>query len=246
VEAGLCRLIGVKEKGDTVMKNHFFRFTVLAMTCLAALSIGAADKPYVVTIQQGKISGEKLAASPSGDLTLTLSGGASQTFRAGSYRGAWIPKPPEVARLEEYAAKAQEDAILKEAPAVFNLYRFLGWGGRVSCLEGMAQYNRKQYAVALQTLDRGIGAKDDSATADLFRGKILVLLALKKNPDAAALTDKLVLATDERAAAFAFNTRGRQEERGCPAVSQNAVDLQTRRRGEEGAPGREAGAGGTA
>lgn len=206
------------------MRSLSFRLMLALGTAVAAWPLFAqkADKPYVMTAQ-GPVRGDKLVASPAGDLTLTLAGGASQSFKAGSYKGAWIPKPKEIGDLETAYAKGQVDQVLQQGPAVFNAYRFLGWGGKASYLEGMAQYDKRQYASALQLFDRGLALKDESAPDDLIKGKVLALMALNKKADASGLVDRLILAKDDSTAAFAFNVRGRllqEEKRNKDAVLQ--------------------------
>lgn len=204
---------GIQYKRVKSMRKHIN--LIAAVLALLVTPWVYAQKPFVMNAQGNKITGDKLTCDADGNLTLTLpGGGGSSTFKVGNYRSAWLPQPVEVKKLEDASAKGKADEVLAAAPATFKAYRFLGWGGRVSYFEGMAQYDKKAFALALQLFDRGLATKDDNAQDDLNKGKALALMALKKGDEAAKVLDKLALAENDATAAFAFNARGRlyQEE----------------------------------
>lgn len=201
--------------------------TISRLSCaiaVAATTIGgalAADKTpyYIVNAQGGKVYGDKLTADKDGNLQLQIAGGAgSQVFKAGTYKYAVTPKPPEVKKLED----GKPEEVLALSTAVYNAYRYLGWGGHTCYLEGMAKLD-KDPAAAMQSFDRGVACRDENATDELRKGKIMALIKLKKNTEATTELDKLVLANDERTAAFAFNARAQLYLEENPPNKKDAV-----------------------
>lgn len=100
--------------------------------------------------------------------------------------------------------------MIRVAGAVFDKYKFVGWGDHVAYLEGMAYLKQEtpDAAKALEAFQKGrefAGLYGD----ELMRGFILGLLESGKRDQAAELLDRLVTSAAEEDAAFAFNTRGR-------------------------------------
>jgi len=165
---------------------------------------------YIVDARGNTIYGERLTANADGDLTIQLDANAASTqlFKRGSYKTASIPKPRDLAALEQALAQKNYTAVLKETPAYFNRYQFLGWGGYVAYLEAMAHIETGSAAAGLQSADNGLKLGDRSQV-ELCRAKALALLGLKRSAEALPLLDKMITDADKSTAALAFNTRGR-------------------------------------
>jgi tetratricopeptide (TPR) repeat protein len=174
-------------------------YTVVAQTATS----------YIIDARGNKIVGQSLSADQSGNLSIQLeANGPVQVFKRGTYRTAFVPKTKEIQALEQAATQKNSDGVAKAAPALFAKYQFLGWGGHISYLEGMVQVDKGNFAAALTVFDRGL-ALGDAFQEELLKGKVHALLGLKKNAEAQAALGKLILAADEKTAAFACNARGK-------------------------------------
>jgi len=185
------------------------RFLLMFMgAMILSLSAWAQKKDcYVIDPRDTQVVGESLTADRDGNLTLVMGGGQSVTYKKGQYKSAHIPKPKEVVTLEQAMEQKKTDYVLKEAPAIFAKYQYLGWGGHTAALEGQAQLEKSNYQAALQCFDRSLGMKDQEP-AEALTGKVMALIGLKRNPEALALVEKLVAAADDKTAPYAFNARG--------------------------------------
>lgn len=182
---------------------------LLATCLLVGLSAWAQKKEcFVVNAQGQKVMGETLTADRDGNLTLQVGGGGpTMSFRKGQYRSAGIPKPKDVGSLEQGIAEGKSDYVLKEAPAAFAKYQYLGWGAHICMLEGRAHLQKKAYPAAKQAFDRALALPDVSQT-DALQGKIEALIGLKQNDEALALVKQLIQSASPDTAAAAFNARG--------------------------------------
>ena len=186
---------------------------LFAGLCTAAVAwnvCAAGNRCYVTTLAGEKVHGTRLEANANGDLLLELdeSGRAKKPFKRGTYKIAYIPKTKSIRSLEQAHEAGEADYVLKNAPAAFEKYRFVGWGDYISYLEGMVRIDRGEYAEAKAVFERGKTCPGPHEL-DLARGMVLACIGLGEQDEARPLLNKLVRADDSRSAAFAFNARAR-------------------------------------
>ncbi len=185
-----------------------FAWLVGGLALLIGLDVYAAKDAYVVLRSGEKVKGFALSASADGTLKLKLgNSGPVQTFKRGTYKYGFIAKPKEVKRLENAFDSGKYDTILKAAASIFEKYKYLGWGDHISYLEGMAQVERKKYADAKRTFERG-QRYPARHTEELTKGFVKALIGLKEIAKAKPILAKMMKAADNETAAFAFNVRG--------------------------------------
>lgn len=184
------------------------RFAAIAATSVV-LHVYAADRDcYVVRRSGDKVKGVALEADGEGTLKLQMdAGGPVQTFKSGSYQYAYVPKPKKVAALEKASEEGKHDVVLKYAGAVFDEYKYLGWGDYVAYLEGTAHIEQGDCARALQCFERGQRHKARHEE-ELAKGVISAYLGLKEYEKVRPILSKLMGSSDTSMAAFGFNTRG--------------------------------------
>ena len=186
------------------MRSAFLLVSVYAVLGLAAAS---AQECYVVDKAGAKVVGDELTATTSGDLTLKL-GAASRQYKAGTYRYAHIPRPKEVDALEKALQQKAYDNVIEKAPALFQRFKFVGWGGYVSYLECQAHLAKKDAEKALRAISMGEEFAGEYADR-VLKGKISALVELNKTADAEPLLKRLKTSEADDIAAFAFVTSGR-------------------------------------
>jgi len=184
------------------------RIAALA-AAFAALHAYAADKVcYVVRRSGDRVRGAALKADSDGTLKLQMAaGGPVQTFRRGSYLYAYVPKPKKVAALEKASEEGKHEIVLKYAGAVFEEYRFLGWGDYIAYLEAMSHIEAGDCARALKALERGQRYKARHEE-ELAKGLVTAYLGLKQYDKVKPILSKMMASGDTDMAAFGFNTRG--------------------------------------
>jgi len=186
-----------------------YRRFIPVLAAVAALNVQAARDCYVVRRSGQKVRGEALAAESDGTLQLKLgSSGPVQTFKPGTYLYGYIPKPKAVSDLERAFEGGSYDDVVKYAPAIFEKYKYLGWGDHVSYMEGMVYIDRKNYTQAQQAFERGSRFQAGHGE-ELVKGMVLALLGQKKIDEVQPMLERMMKAPDADAAAFAFNARGR-------------------------------------
>jgi tetratricopeptide (TPR) repeat protein len=192
------------------------RWTLLAVAtvCVSAAQVwaqGAAKGPCYVILkgQTARQTGQDLTAEPDGTLTLVIDRdkGISQKFRRNQVQFAFKPSP-EVDMFVKAYESARYDVVLKNAQAMFEKYKFLGWGDYIAYLEGMCHVQAGKFDVAMQCFDRGAQFEGLYAM-HLRKGRIQALIGLKRNEEAKRELDVLMRSPDNATAAFAFNMRGR-------------------------------------
>jgi len=186
---------------------------ILAAAFLPTYSIaqrgGRGSACWVLTKAGRRVPGAALTALPDGTLRLQLqAGGPVQTFKPGTYRAAYIPKPREVAQLEALFARKQYADVVKYGPAVFARYKFLGWGDYVAALHARALLAQNKPEAALKVLDEA-RAWAWFHQDELLKARVLALVELKKFDDALQAAEALAKSDRRDMAAFAFNIRGR-------------------------------------
>lgn len=181
---------------------------------LAACALAAAPAPpcYVIDARGQKIEGIELkVTSAGGDIELNVDGRVRLPFKAGSYKSAGIPRPDEVAALQKAFDEGQHAEVIKGAGALFDKYRYLGWGGAVAYLEGMSLLKTGKPQEALRAFEKGKPCAGE-AEDDLTRGVVNALLELKDTAKAQPILAALVASSRKADAAFAFLARGRMLE----------------------------------
>ena len=191
---------------------------------LADRALGQRKDCYVVNRAGAKVSGVAISAAADGTLVLEMEpGGPKQTFKPGSYRFAYVPKPKLVGELEKAYEAKKYDLVAQHGPGIFGKYKYLGWGDYVAYLEGMALLDSGKAERALDKFELARKTPGKRG-AEVAKGRIMALVSLKRDDEAAAELEKLSQADDEDIAAFAFNTRGqilsRQKGREKDAVLQ--------------------------
>lgn len=146
-------------------------------------------------------------ASPQGDLNVNVDGRGAVNVKRGSYRYAMIPKPAEVQQLEQLFEEGKYQDVAKNATAVFEAYKFLGWGDVVGGLQAEAYLALKQNDAARKVLEKAAPFTAEGQDA-LMRANLLIMLDAKEFDKIEEILSKLVLSKEEAYAAFAFNMRG--------------------------------------
>lgn len=168
-----------------------------------------ARQPYVTNTAGVRVLGVNLTADKDGNLQLQLeAGGPATTYRSGTYRFAYVPKPPDVERLEQAYGQGQADIVVQHAGNVFEKFKFLGWGDRISYIEGMVHVDRNDFNKAKEIFERGLRFRGLFAQ-DLTKGMVLTMIGLNRAGEVKDEVDRMVKAGDDATAAFAFNARGR-------------------------------------
>ena len=182
-----------------------YGYLLWALTIMIAANVSVAKDCYVVLRSGDKVKGINLAADRAGNLKLQMArNGPTQTFKKGSYAYAMVPKPREVTALE----RAKPQVVIKQAGAIFEQYKYLGWGDHISYLEGMAHIDTKNYAEAKKAFERGQRYRARHGD-QLVKGMALALLGLKQLDRVQPMLEQMLKSSDEKTAAFAFNVRGR-------------------------------------
>jgi len=182
---------------------------VLALGVVAAPAGAAMNGCWIIDRTGRRAVGVALTAEKNGTLRLQLkAGGPVQTFKPGTYRYAYIPKPAEIARIEQLFAAGKNADVEKQAPLLFEKYKFLGWGDHVAYLHGGVLLRQGKAAEALDVFDRG---KPYTVLhgSELLEGRVDALIVLGKEDDARRELANLAKSDDRNVAAFVFNARGR-------------------------------------
>ncbi|NOY80016.1 MAG: hypothetical protein GXP31_03320 [Kiritimatiellaeota bacterium] len=191
-------------------KRQWAPYCLAVIMGLAALRLQAVPSGCWVIDRAGRRTvGAVLTAEPNGTLHLQLKrGGPTQTFKPGTYRYAYIPKPVAVAQLEQLAAAGKDAAVVQKAPALFKQFKFLGWGDHIAWLHGSALFRQGKAAEALKVFDLG-KAYTVLHGVELLEGRVEALIALGRDDDARQELKTLAKSDDRAVAAFVFNARGK-------------------------------------
>jgi hypothetical protein len=178
---------------------------------LVAGAVAAAPaKPcYVIDARGQKLDGIELkVTSPNGDLELNVDGRVRLPFKAGNYKAACIPKPDDVAALEKAYDEGRHADVTKAAGALFDKYKFVGWGGSAAYLEGMSLLKTGKPQDALRAFTKGKQYEGEAAD-DLNRGVVNALMELKDWAKVQPMLGSMVASSRKPDAALAFLLRGR-------------------------------------
>ncbi len=113
-----------------------------------------------------------------------------------------------MASLEKAFEEGRHADVLKGAAALFDKYKFLGWGGGVAYLEGMSLLKTGKPQDALRAFEKGRPFAGEAAD-DLARGGVNALLEMKDTAKAQPLLAAMITSPRKADAAFAFLSRGR-------------------------------------
>ncbi len=189
------------------------RFAACAIAWCLAVPVRSqtdATEYYVVNNNGAHIYGVGIEAVAGDAIVLKLPGGGSQRFRKGTYRSGHCPKPEALKTAESFIRDKKPDAALAALDDAQKRYGILGWGGRISLLEGRihAAQDRPQEAEAAYR--RGLEQTDDS---DATRARIAVaLVATLIDRDRGEEAERLlhgISTEDPEIGTYVFNTRGR-------------------------------------
>jgi tetratricopeptide (TPR) repeat protein len=195
------------------MTRVHWKLGLAGLLAACALAAAPARNCYVIDARGQKLEGIEIkVTSPNGDIELN-DGRARFPFKAGGYKAAYIPKPDDLAALEKAYEEARHEDVAKAAGALFERYKFLGWGGAVAYLEGMSLLKTGKAQEAFQAFTKG-KQYEGEAGADLNRGVVNALLDLKDLAKVQPMLASMVTSSRKSDAAFAFLSRGRILEDG--------------------------------
>ena len=112
---------------------------------------------YVIDKAGKRINGSKIEQIKDTQFKLTLpgTGGASRTFRKGSYVKVVTPAPKGYAALEKAYKSKNWSTVISNGPKLLSGNELLGWGGRISYYIGAAQYYTGKFKEAKATFEKG-------------------------------------------------------------------------------------------
>jgi hypothetical protein len=192
------------------MKN-LLKLTVavmLATLSLAELAYAQDDYPYYINRAGRKIKVQDLRANNQGDLQVALEGGGTQVVNKADYKFAYIPKPQQVALLEQMFQQGAYDQLLQNVQGVFDRYKYLGWGGLLYYMKGEAELAAGRADTARQTLDLGVRFAREEDLELINMAKAKALMALGRNDELKGILEQLKRAQSPEAAAFSFMATG--------------------------------------
>lgn len=182
----------------------------MTLTLLGTSALYAQKNCYVVKTdgsQQKAISIK--VRNQNGDLDVTVAKNMPplQMSRK-QYRFAFIPKNNQLEQFEKLAAEAKFNDIVKYAPALYNSYKFLGWGDYIAATECEAFLSLGRDKDARQALNKA--KKTPGANRDaVLRAEILCLLKDKEYASINKYLTQLMTSKNDNTAAFAFNMRAK-------------------------------------
>lgn len=186
-----------------------WRAGLAGLLAVCALKAAAATPCYVIDARGQKLDGIELkVTSSNGDIELNVDGRVRLPFKAGGYKAAFIPKPDDVAALEKALEEGRHAEVIKGAGALFDKYKFLGWGGGVAYLEGMSLLKTGKPQDALRAFDKGKPFAGEAGD-DLNRGVVNALLEMKDTAKVQPMLAAMMTSSRKTSAAFAFLSRGR-------------------------------------
>ncbi len=191
------------------MKTNLTLNIVLLAAVLAGPLAQASRRPYYVDQRGTRVEARSITADEQGNLRVELDTGATTTIRHNNYRYAFVPKPDEVAALEQLFNRGDYARFLENVQAVFNRYRYLGWGGKLAYWQGEAELRRDNPQLARSSFERAERfAINDQQRQEIKMGTIKALLALQEDDEAEKLLQEMKTVREDYAAAFSFSARG--------------------------------------
>ncbi len=166
---------------------------------------------YVIRADGSRLRGRALSADAKGNLTLEVDDKLKMPFGPGSYRYGFVPKPQEVAALEKLFAEKNYDEVIKNAPAVFDKYKYLGWCYVIAALQAesyLAQDKTNDARRVISAASRLGGEYRERLSASIVK----LYIADKDFARADALLKRQLRDADDSSAAQAFCLLGEMAE----------------------------------
>lgn len=166
---------------------------------------------YVIRADGSRLRGRALSADAKGNLTLEVDDKLKMPFGPGSYRYGFVPKPQEVAALEKLFAEKNYDDVIKNAPAVFDKYKYLGWCYVIAALQAesyLAQDKTNDARRVISAASRLGGEYRERLSASIVK----LYIADKDFARADALLKRQLRDADDSSAAQAFCLLGEMAE----------------------------------
>ncbi len=141
----------------------------LVLLCLG-VSVHVVDAQYVILPNGQRVDGQAIRSRPSGEITLTLPGGAgTRTFMPGQYVQAVAPEPPELARAIRGVEAKQYDQAIAMLEDIVRANQHLHWDLVALGEIGKANVAKGDHATAVRAYDRLFQASPDRKKDDAFR-----------------------------------------------------------------------------
>jgi tetratricopeptide (TPR) repeat protein len=163
---------------------------------------------YVHKTDGTRQKGEKIEVSNAqGDIVLHVDGRLKVPFKRAAYRFVTTPKPRELDQLDQLMEQEKYQDVVKNAPALFETYKFLGWGDYLIGVECEARLALKQVDEAKKVFSKA-NAFAGANTDMLYRAQLLLLIEDKQFDKAEEILNRMITSKRDQDAAFAFNMRG--------------------------------------
>lgn len=195
-------------------KIKSFAVCLLGLTFFVSPSLLQAQSRqdcYVIRADGTRLKGKDLTADAKGNLLLNVDDKLKMPFAVGSYRYGFIPKPNEVAALEKFFEEKNYDGVIKNAPAVFEKYKYLGWSNVIAALEAESYLTQGKINDARKVISAA--SRVGGEYRDKLNGAIVKLyIADKDFSKAEAILKRQLKDADEPTAAQAFCLLGEMAE----------------------------------
>ncbi|NMA43655.1 MAG: hypothetical protein GX946_09780 [Oligosphaeraceae bacterium] len=191
-------------------KPSFLRFFLL-LSALPMLLLAQRQDCYVIRTDGGRVRGRELSADAKGNLVLNVDDKMTMPFKVGEYRYGFVPKPAEVTTLEKLFQENKYEELLKNAQAVFDKYKFLGWNNVIAALQAesyLAAGNTNEARRCIAAAHRIQGEYRDKLNGAIVK----LYIADKEYDKAEAILNRQLRVADEQLAAQAFCLMGEMAE----------------------------------
>lgn len=173
-----------------------------------------AQNTYVVMSSGTRRECSDVTAQANGDLTISAGGTTKLTIKRSQYKYVVTPKPSSVTALERAYTAKDHKAIAANAPAMFDKFKYLGWGGYIAAIQANSKLATGDAAGALRLAQ----SADSTAIAGRYsdsvnKVKISALIALNRGDEAAPALENLKASKESDLAAFAFLADGQLLEK---------------------------------
>lgn len=163
---------------------------------------------YVYKTDGSRQKGQKIEVSNAqGDIVLHIDGRLKVPFKRNAYRYVTTPRPRELDQLDQLMEQEKYQEVVKNAPALFEAYKFLGWGDYLISVECEARIALKQIDEAKKLLSRA-NAFAGANTDMLYRAQLLLMIEDKQYDKTEEILNRMITSRRDKDAAFAFNMRG--------------------------------------
>lgn len=184
-------------------------YALCGAIALAGCLVASAQSAFVVDNNGNRRRADAIDADTAGNLAIKI-GASTLNMKRGQYRFVVTPKPPDVAKLEQFAEQGRHKVVLDNAGKIYDKYKFLGWGGYIAAVEAESRLASNDAAGALRTLDAAAAREIVGRHVEVYsKAKISALIALDRGDEAAPLLQKLKASADNDLAAFAFLSDGK-------------------------------------